>query len=185
MRHRHGLAVSLLLAALLSLAAAAPAAARQVQVYLKSGDMYAGKLLGIEDGTLKLKVDSGAVVDLPVPRIKEVWDADHKPVPLKDGAAAEAADEAPATVKRAPARSLPVKAGLGNQDVVKMVAAGLDPEVIIQSVQSNPGDFDTSVEGLVALKKAGVPSSVTKAMIAANAGGAPAAGAAVSADTPV
>jgi hypothetical protein len=52
-----------------------------------------------------------------------------------------------------------------NRDVVKMVKAGLSSELIIQTIKSGTPDFDTSADGLILLKKEGVPDSVIRAMI--------------------
>jgi len=60
---------------------------------------------------------------------------------------------------------------LTNQDVISMVQLGLSEDVIITKIRttsSNGADairFDTSVEGLKALKAAHVPDSVIKVMI--------------------
>jgi hypothetical protein len=59
--------------------------------------------------------------------------------------------------------------GLTNSDVVKMQSAGLGESVILSSVNSQPADYDTSTDGLIALKKAGVSDSVVAAMISRNA----------------
>jgi hypothetical protein len=54
---------------------------------------------------------------------------------------------------------------LRNKDIVKMVAAGLDSDVIVETIQSNPQKFDLDTDGLIALKSAKVPSTIIKAMI--------------------
>lgn len=60
---------------------------------------------------------------------------------------------------------------LTNQDVIDMVKLGLSDEVIIAKIREtsakNPDSvyFDTSVDGMKALKSASVPDSVIKAMI--------------------
>jgi hypothetical protein len=55
-----------------------------------------------------------------------------------------------------------------NQDIVDMVGLGLSDDVIIAKIRSTSADalkFDTSVDGLRALKAAQVPDSVIKVMI--------------------
>ena len=57
---------------------------------------------------------------------------------------------------------------LTNQDVVDMTAMGLSDDVIIAKIRSVSGDglkFDTSVEGLIALKVAKVSDAVIKVMV--------------------
>ena len=60
---------------------------------------------------------------------------------------------------------------LTNQDIIAMVQMGLSEDVITAKIRevgaSNPGalSFDTSVDGLKALKEAKVPDSVMKVMI--------------------
>ena len=57
---------------------------------------------------------------------------------------------------------------LTNQDVIDMTAMGLSDDVIIAKIRSMPGDalkFDTSVEGLKALKTGQVSEAVIKVMV--------------------
>ena len=58
---------------------------------------------------------------------------------------------------------------LTNQDIIAMVAAGLSDDVIIAKIRSVSGadglKFDTSVDGLKALKAAKVSEAVIKVMI--------------------
>ena len=67
---------------------------------------------------------------------------------------------------------------LTNQDIITMVQMGLSEDVITTKIRevgaSDPGSlsFDTSVDGLKALKEAKVPDSVMKVMI--NPGATPA-----------
>ena len=54
---------------------------------------------------------------------------------------------------------------LTNADVVKMVAARLGDAVIITAIERSPRrNFDVSVDGLIALKQAGVPDGVIAVM---------------------
>jgi hypothetical protein len=70
----------------------------------------------------------------------------------------------PATLKVA-------AAGLTNADVVKMLAAGLPESVVIQTIDAaDPPTFDTTADGLIALKKAGVSDAVIQKLIARQSG---------------
>src|SRR5260370_7777152 len=53
---------------------------------------------------------------------------------------------------------------LTNESVVGMVKAGLPDSVIIQKIRSASRKFDTSTDGLIKLKRAGVPDKVIEAM---------------------
>jgi hypothetical protein len=65
---------------------------------------------------------------------------------------------------------------LTNQDVIAMVKAGFDDSTIVLALQANPHDFDLSVPGVIALKKANVSDTVLLAMIrTSRSGGAPGA----------
>jgi hypothetical protein len=55
---------------------------------------------------------------------------------------------------------------LTNDDVVKLVKGGLPESVIIQKIRSSPRKFDTSADGLIKLKNAGVPDKIIEAMVA-------------------
>jgi hypothetical protein len=59
------------------------------------------------------------------------------------------------------------QAPLTNADVVKMVKGGLPESVVVSAIQKNPGNYDTSVDGLIALHKAGVTQSEMDAIMAA------------------
>ena len=55
--------------------------------------------------------------------------------------------------------------GMTNADVLKMLSAGLSPDVVIASIRQAPAHtFDMSVDNLIALKKSQVPDSVISAM---------------------
>jgi hypothetical protein len=51
-----------------------------------------------------------------------------------------------------------------------MVKAGLSAEIITSMVKSQPGHYDMSPEGLIALKKSGVNDAIISAMIAHSSG---------------
>jgi hypothetical protein len=54
---------------------------------------------------------------------------------------------------------------LSNDDVLKMVALKLAPEVIVEKMRASACDFDTSPETLGRLKEAGVPDSLLLLMV--------------------
>ena len=62
---------------------------------------------------------------------------------------------------------------LSNEDILTLVAAGLPHQVIVAKINSSETEFDTSVESLLELSKAGLHSDVLAAMV--GAGKAPAA----------
>ncbi len=55
---------------------------------------------------------------------------------------------------------------LNNEGVIKMVKAGLSEDVVAAAVTSTPGSYDTSADGLVALKAAGVGDKIVSAILA-------------------
>jgi hypothetical protein len=62
---------------------------------------------------------------------------------------------------------------LGNDDIVKMVKAGLSDDLIITSINSQPGLYDTTTNGMIALKSAGVSDKVVGAVVQKAAGVVP------------
>jgi hypothetical protein len=58
---------------------------------------------------------------------------------------------------------------LTNDDVATMVKSALPEDVILNAIQANETNFDTSANALIALQKAGVDSKVMNAMLAAAA----------------
>jgi hypothetical protein len=64
---------------------------------------------------------------------------------------------------------------LTNDSVIGMVKAGLADSVIIQKIRASPQKFDTSTDGLIKLKHAGVPDKIVEAMISLSAQAAAAA----------
>ena len=54
---------------------------------------------------------------------------------------------------------------LSNEDVIKMVKAGLSPKVIEQTINSSDQAFDVSPDALIKLKQEGVPDTIVQAMI--------------------
>ena len=63
------------------------------------------------------------------------------------------------------ARSAPSEAVLQNQDVIKMVKAGLDDALIIAKIGSSKCQFDTSTDALIQLKQSGVSAAVLKVIV--------------------
>ncbi len=59
---------------------------------------------------------------------------------------------------------------LTNDSIMKMTQAGLDEKILLQTVQTQPGAYDTAPDDLIALKKAGVSQRVIAAMQARSAG---------------
>jgi len=55
---------------------------------------------------------------------------------------------------------------LTNADVIKMVKGGLPESVVISSIQSSPGKYNTSPDGLIALHTAGVTQGEMDAILA-------------------
>jgi len=59
---------------------------------------------------------------------------------------------------------------LNNDSIIKMVKAGLSADIVIAAVNSQPGHFDISPDGLIAMKKAGADDKIISALIAKNSG---------------
>jgi hypothetical protein len=64
---------------------------------------------------------------------------------------------------------------LNNDAVVKLIKAGLSEDLIVSTINTQPGTYDTSTDGLIALKSAGVSDKVVSAIVAKAAVGAPSA----------
>jgi len=56
-------------------------------------------------------------------------------------------------------------ATIKNDDIVKMVKAGLDEDIILSSIKNSDAQFDTSATGLIALSEAKVPKTIVTAML--------------------
>lgn len=54
---------------------------------------------------------------------------------------------------------------MNNDAVIKLVKAGLSDDLIVSTINSQPGTYDTSTDGLIALKKAGVSDKVVDAIV--------------------
>ena len=53
---------------------------------------------------------------------------------------------------------------LNNDSVIKLVKAGLSDDLIVSTINSQAGKYDTSTDGLIALKTAGVSDRVVTAI---------------------
>lgn len=62
------------------------------------------------------------------------------------------------------------KPPLTNQDVIKMVRAGLSESIVVATIQENRCNYDTSPDGLIALQKAGVTPKEMDAMMSRQQG---------------
>jgi len=65
-------------------------------------------------------------------------------------------------------QTLKAQSTLNNDAVIKLVKAGLSEDLIISTINSQPGTYDTSTDGLIALKSAGISDKVVNAIISRN-----------------
>ncbi|MDE3166592.1 MAG: hypothetical protein KGN36_12370, partial [Acidobacteriota bacterium] len=72
---------------------------------------------------------------------------------------------------------------LTNDSIIKMVKAGLGEDIVISTINAQPGHYSTGADDLIALKGAGASDKIIAAMIARNSAGA-AAPAAAAASAP-
>ena len=71
---------------------------------------------------------------------------------------------------------------MDNVSVIKLVKAGLSDDLIVSTINASPGAYDSSANGLIALKSAGASDKVVTAIVMKASGGTvPAAVASVSA----
>ena len=73
--------------------------------------------------------------------------------------------KAPAAPKATATKARTGPAAMTNQDVIRLVKAGLSEELIITKIKQSKTKFDTSVDGLVALKTAGVSDRLIAIMV--------------------
>ena len=66
---------------------------------------------------------------------------------------------------------LAAQQAMDNDSVIKLIQAGLSEDIIVTTINSSPGDYDISVDGLLALKEAGVGEKVLAAMLAKETAG--------------
>ena len=57
---------------------------------------------------------------------------------------------------------------LDNSSVIKMLKSGLSQDLIISTINASPGYYNTSAEGLIALKKAGASDKLVAAIVVRN-----------------
>jgi len=81
--------------------------------------------------------------------------------------------------------ALQTVSAMNNADLIKMKKADLSEETIILAVQKESADYDTSSEGLIELKKAGLSEAVIQKVMARSSGSASPAAAAASPAAPV
>lgn len=60
---------------------------------------------------------------------------------------------------------LAAQQALNNDSVIKLVKAGLSDSLIVSTIDASPGTYDTSANGLIALKNAGVSDKVIAAIV--------------------
>jgi hypothetical protein len=68
---------------------------------------------------------------------------------------------------------LSAQQGLSNDSIIRMVGAQLSDEVIVTTINASPGAYDTSPDGLITLKQAGVSDKVIAAIAAKGTGASP------------
>lgn len=78
---------------------------------------------------------------------------------------------------------LAAQQALDNNAIIKLVKAGLSDDLILTTINASAGTYDTSANGLIALKKGGVSDKVVSAIILKASGSAPAAGGAPAASS--
>jgi hypothetical protein len=64
---------------------------------------------------------------------------------------------------------------LNNDAVIKLVKAGLSDDLIISTITASPGAYDTSADGIIALKQCGASDKVVAAIVVKNTTAVPAA----------
>jgi hypothetical protein len=69
---------------------------------------------------------------------------------------------------------LSAQEALDNASVTKLVKAGLSEDLIVTTINSSAGKYDTSASGLIALKKAGASDKVVAAIVLKTSGLTPA-----------
>jgi hypothetical protein len=70
-------------------------------------------------------------------------------------------------LREQPAQAASGAGVLQNQDIIKMVKAGLDEAIILAKIGGSRCQFDTSTDALIQLKGSGVSTAVIKAMVGA------------------
>lgn len=67
---------------------------------------------------------------------------------------------------------------LNNDGVIKLIKSGLSEDLIVTTINASPGEYDTTANGLIALKKGGASDKIISAIVLKASGGASAPGAA-------
>ena len=80
---------------------------------------------------------------------------------------------------------LAAQQALNNDSVVKLVKAGLSDDVVVSTINASPGMYNTSADGLIALKTAGASDKIISAIVVKSSSSASAAQTTVSASSPV
>jgi hypothetical protein len=80
---------------------------------------------------------------------------------------------------------LAAQQALNNDAVIKLVKAGLSDDLIIATINAQPGTYDTSTDGLVALKASGASDKVVTAIVVRASAPAPPAAPATASPVPV
>lgn len=71
--------------------------------------------------------------------------------------------------QQAPFLAAQQEQALNNDSIIKMVKAQLSDDVIVTTINASPGAYDTTPDGLIALKQAGVSDKVIAAIVAKSA----------------
>ena len=58
---------------------------------------------------------------------------------------------------------------LNNESVIKLVKAGISDDLIISTISASEGTFDTSVDGIIALKAGGASDKVVSTIVSKSA----------------
>ncbi len=60
---------------------------------------------------------------------------------------------------------LAAQQALNNDSVIKLVKAGLSEDLVVSTINASPGEYNTSADGLIALKTAGASDKVISAIV--------------------
>jgi hypothetical protein len=81
------------------------------------------------------------------------------------GVGAGLAQSSPESVEGPLAAPAPVVKTLTNDSIIRMSKAGLGDDLILQTINTQPGDYKTDADAMVALKEAGVSDRVITGMV--------------------
>jgi hypothetical protein len=68
---------------------------------------------------------------------------------------------------------LPAQQAYNNESIIKLIKAKLSDELIISTINGQPGHYDTTPDGIIALKAAGVSDKVVAAIVQKSSGPTP------------